>query len=172
MSTTQKSSDMTYEVFYSEYHNRILKYLTAKCGRQADAEDLTSQVFLYCYQNFSSYDPEKSSIASWVYMIANSRFKNYCRDRRFFADIDEVAEFLPDDRNVVDAAVMLDEMREGIARALLRLPERQRMIVVLRYFRNMNAVEIGSKLGMSPVNVRVQLSRALNRLQAELEELR
>ena len=172
VNAVQENTEMTYETFYSEYHGKILKYLTAKCGRREDAEDLTSQVFLYCYQNFSRYDPAKSSIASWVYMIANSRFKNYCRDRRSFADIDEVGQFLPDEKNLVDAAIMLDEMRDSVARALLRLPERQRMIVVLRYFRNMSAAEIGSRLGMSPVNVRVQLSRALDRLEAELEELR
>ena len=172
MSTIPKNAEMTYDAFYSAYHSKILKYLTAKCGRPADAEDLTSQVFLYCYQNFSGYDPSKSSLSSWVYMIANSRFKNYCRDRRVFADIDEVGQFLPDEGNPIDAAIMLDDMRNSIARALLKLPERQRMIVVLRYFRNMNAVEIGNKIGMSPVNVRVQLSRALNRMEAELEDLR
>lgn len=172
MSAVQKNAEMTYEDFYAEYHGKILRYLTAKCGRRVDAEDLTSQVFLYCYQNFSRYDPAKSSAASWVYMIANSRFKNYCRDRRVFADIDEVGQFIPDDGNDIDAAIMLDELRDSIACALLRLPERQRMIVVLRYFRNMSAAEIGGMLGMEPGNVRVQLSRALDRLETELEDMR
>ena len=165
-------TDMTYEAFYSAYYGKILKYLTAKCGRQADAEDLTSQVFLYCYQHFSSFDPAKSSIASWVYMIARSRFKNYCRDRRVFADIDEMGEFLPDEGNDLDSAMMLDDLRNSIADALLKLPERQRIIVVLRYFKGMGAPEIGRMLDMSPVNVRVQLSRALDKLEVELEELR
>ena len=172
MKLIRNDSELTYEEFYAAYHSRILKYLTGKCARPQDAEDLTSQVFLYCYQNFSSYCSSKASIASGVYMIANSRFKNYCRDRKVFSDIDELAEVLPDEQNAVDTALMLDEMREQIALGLLKLPERQRIIVVLSYFKNMSAVEIGKKLDMSPVNVRVNLSRALKKLQAELDDLR
>ncbi|MGN1367603.1 MAG: RNA polymerase sigma factor [Aristaeellaceae bacterium] len=172
MRLIRNDSEMTYEAFYSAYYSRILKYLTGKCARPQDAEDLTSQVFLYCYQNFSSYCSSKASMASWVYMIANSRFKNYCRDRKVFSDIDEIAEFLPDEQNSVDSALMLDEMRDQIALALLKLSERQRIIVVLSYFKNMSAAEIGRQLDMSPGNVRVQLSRALKKLEEELEELR
>lgn len=161
---------LTYEEFYAEYYERILKYLVKKCARIEDAEDLASQVFLYCYQNFDNYDPEKASMASWVYMVANSRFKNYCRDRKLYVDIDEIGEFLPDESSPVDAGMMLDEIRDGIASALLKLPEKQRMIVVLRYFKGMSAVEIGKKLGMPPNNVRTQCSRALDKLEEELRE--
>lgn len=168
----QNDSELTYEAFYSTYYDRILKYLKRKCARPQDAEDLTSQVFLYCYQNFSKYCASKASMASWVYMIANSRFKNYCRDRKVFSDIDGMAEFLTDEQSDVDSALMLDELREQIALGLLKLSERQRTIVVLSYFKNMSAAEIGSMLDMSPGNVRVQLSRALKKLEAELQDLR
>lgn len=160
---------LTYEEFYNMYYFRVLRYLSAKCVQTKDAEDLASQVFLYCYQNFSNYDPTKASIASWVYMIANSRFKNYCRDRRSYVDVDAISEFISDESNPIDAALMLDDMRDAIADALLKLSEKQRMIVVMRYFKDMSATEIGRKLGMTPINVRVQLSRALDKLEIELK---
>lgn len=172
MRILQMNKAVTYEEFYETYYRSVLKYLTGKCANSADAEDLTSQVFLYCYQNFSKYDPAKASMTSWVYMIANSRFKNYCRDRRVYADIDEIGQFIPDEANSLEAAIELDEMREEIARALLRLSDVQRMIVVLRYFKNMSAVEIGEMLDMKPGTVRVQLSRALDKMESDLEDFR
>lgn len=167
-----KPGKMTYEDFYSAYYGSVLRYLSGKCAQKETAEDLASQVFLYCYQNYDRYDPEKASMASWVYMVANSRLKNYWRDRKAYVDLEEVKDFIPDERDTLDSAILLDELRDDMADALEKLPERQRIIVVLRYFKDMSAVDIGKMLNMSPVNVRVQLSRALDKLEKELTEYR
>ena len=172
MRILQMNEAMTYDEFYKTYYHSVLKYLRGKCANYADAEDLTSQVFIYCYQNFSKYDPQKASITSWVYMIANSRFKNYCRDRKVYADIDEIGQFIPDENNSLEAAIELDEMREEIARALLKLSDVQRMVVVLSYFKNMSAAEIGEMLDMKPGAVRTCLSRALDKMESDLEDFR
>lgn len=170
--SNEMTSLMSFEEFYSTYYSRVLRYLSGKCAQREAAEDLTSQVFLYCYQNYERYDPKKASMASWVYMVANSRLKNYWRDRKSYVDIEEVQDFIPDDGDSLDAAILLDELRDDIADALEKLPERQRIIVVLRYFKGMSALEIGDMLGMSPVNVRVQLSRALDKMETTLDAYR
>jgi len=163
---------LTYEEFYAEYYERVLKYLARKCARFVDAEELTSQAFLYCYEKYDSYDPTKCSMGSWVYMIANSRFKNYCRDRKVYVDIDVVGDFIPDDSDPVETGVMLDDLRDDIARALLKLSDLDRMIVVMSYFKNMTAVEIGEILDMKPGTVRQRLARALDKMEQELEDWR
>ena len=46
-------------------------------------------VFTACYKNYSNYDPQKASLGTWVYTVANNRLKNYYRDRKELAQLDE-----------------------------------------------------------------------------------
>ncbi len=161
---------MTFELFYQAYYLELLRRLRS-CGLSAsDAEDLTSQVFLYCYEHWSQYDPQKASQRSWLYLIAGSRLKNFWRDRRVNVDLDELAEYLPDGDSTVEQAQMLDEWRDALAAALEQLAPRSRQIVILRYFKGLNANEIALRLGMTPGAVRTQLSRSLDKLQTLLAD--
>ena len=67
------------------------------------------------------------------------------------------------------AAEEIKEMRDVLADGLLTLPEKKRQIVILKYFKNKKANEIAQIMGMTPVNVRVQLSRALEKLKQYFE---
>jgi RNA polymerase sigma-70 factor (sigma-E family) len=58
-----------------------------------------------------------------------------------------------------------DEMWDAIA----RLPERQRAVVVLRYWADLPHAEIAALLGCPPATVRTALHRALARLREEIE---
>ena len=61
------------------------------------------------------------------------------------------------------------DMRNILADGLMTLPEKKKQIVILKYFKNKKATEIAEILGISPVNVRVQLSRALEKLKLYFE---
>ena len=78
-------------------------------------------------------------------------------------------EFAASDETPMEQAAELDCERELLARALERLPQRQREIVVQKYFFEKSAAEIGKELGMTQVNVRVQLYRALQQMKAFMQ---
>ena len=71
-----------YETFYRENYTRVLNYVYKKISHKEDAEDLTSEVFLYCYRHYDDYDPSKGKRSTWLYLITNSRIKNYYRDHQ------------------------------------------------------------------------------------------
>lgn len=56
-----------------------------------DAEDLTEEAFVYCYRRYADYDPGKSALSTWLYLVVNSRIKNYYRDRKEAVDLEELA---------------------------------------------------------------------------------
>jgi RNA polymerase sigma-B factor len=60
--------------------------------------------------------------------------------------------------------------RDQVARALAHLPERERVIVVLRYFRELSQQEVGDRLGISQMHVSRLQHRALARLRHYLEK--
>lgn len=166
-----KKNEVSFESIYSKYYSSVLFYFIKRIRNQSDAEDLTSEVFLYCFNNYDTYDSSKSSFATWLYLVAKSRFYNYCRDKKQTEDIDDYANIIEDTSNLVEKAVYLSELRMQLNVALNELTERQKKIVVMKYFEGMCAEEIANILNTNANNVRVQLSKALKRLQTIIENL-
>ena len=160
-----KKEKPTFEEFYENNFQRIVQYIRGKLDNLQDAEDLASEVFLYCYNHYDDYDPAKSSLNTWLYMIVNSRIKNHYRDKKTYVDLESLVGVLPDETIDMDASIYLQQLQDSLKRAIDKLPERQRIIVTMRYFEEQSSADIAAELGITPVNVRVQLSRALDMLE-------
>ena len=133
---------------------------------------MCSEAFFYCFDHYDSYDPEKSSVSTWLYLVINSRLKNYYRDKKHHVDIDELQNILPDDSDSMEQAVYLQQLRDLLARAIESLPETQQKIVIMSYYQQKTSAQIAEELGMTPGNVRVQLSRALDKLEKQCQFLK
>ena len=94
---SQSKQEIAFELFYRQYLQQVRRYLSGKMGNVQDVEDLTSEIFEYCYRQFRTFDPQKASIRTWLYVIVNSRYKNYLRSRRCYEDIEDYMEFTASD---------------------------------------------------------------------------
>ena len=158
-----------FSVFYDKYYLRVVRYLYGRTENHHDAEDLASQVFMYCYQNWDRYDSQKASQQSWLYMIVRSRWKNYCRDKRQYSDsIDDYLGLLSEENDFTEEAAKLDAYRRLLYEAIQMLTEQQRKVVVLRYLNELSDKEIAERLSITKTNVRVIAHRALKRLESIL----
>ena len=162
----------TFESVYEDNYRAIVRYLYKHTGNLHDAEDLAAETFLYCYQNYDNYDPEKSSISTWLYLVASSRLKNHYRDRKEHVDLSELEERLFTEEIDMERAAWLEELRRLLAEKLQRLPERQQKVVVMRFFQQKDFDEIAVAIDTTPGNVRVILSRALDKLEKDFAEIK
>lgn len=162
---------MTFDKFYTMYYQQVVGYLNRKIQNYSDAEDLASEIFEYCYKQFTTYDPAKASIQTWLYVIVNSRYKNYLRDHRFSEDIDDYADIAVSDALPMEQAVEIQEERQMLAKVLEQLTERERKVIIYKYFMDMTAAQIADKLDLSEGNVRQILFRTLAKMQKLLNNL-
>ena len=162
---------MSFETLYTMYRGSVLRFLVRRCGAYHDAEDLTQQIFEYILRVYDSYDPSKASLKSWIFMITLSRWKNYCRDRKVFCDVDSIID-LTNDEDDLGKAIWLDELRKNLNIGIRQLSQVQQKIVIMRYFENMNNRQIAQMLGLTEINVRVSLSRALDKLNKKLSDIK
>ena len=158
---------MPFEEFYEKYSAEVLYYLQKKTGNREISEDLHSEIFLYCYEHYSSYDSKKSAQSTWLYLITNSRLKNYYRSRRETVEWSELEEFLFDEKIDLDHSVYLEEIRSALAIAIRKLSDVQQKVILMRFFKNREFEEIARELGTSPGNIRVIQTRALAKLREE-----
>lgn len=161
-----------FESVYEDYYQAVLRYLLKHTGNMQDAEDLAAETFLYCYQNYNSYDPAKSSVPTWLYLVAGSRLKNHYRDKKEHVEISELEERLFVEESDMERAAWLEELRRMLAEQMQILPERQQKAIVMRYFQEKDFDEIASALDTTPGNVRVMLSRALDKLEIALSSMK
>lgn len=161
-----------FEQVYDQHYFSVLRYVSRHISNRQDAEDLTGDAFLYCYSHYDDYDPAKSSLSTWLYLIVNSRLKNFYRDRKETADISDLEPFLAAEEDDMGKAVYLQQLRTQLAAAIRQLPERQQQVVILRYFREKSYAEIAESVGITEGNARVMANRALARLEQLCEDLK
>lgn len=167
----QAGKEKEFENVYNQYFLKIYHYIRRHTLNDQDAEDLASDVFLSVYRHFDSFDPTKAKMSTWIFVIAKNRLKNYYRANQSKDEVDgeEVIAWLSDEHDW-DEALRLEEQRHAITRLLESLPEIDQQIVILSYFHDKTSQEVAQELGISAINVRVRLSRALKKMKKTASE--
>lgn len=153
------------ERIYRDYHGKVLSYLCAKLNSPQDAEDLAADVFVKVCEKLDAFDESKASLSTWIYTVARNTLTDFYRTRRTFEQIPETQE----DGSSVEAAVCSAETLEALADALEALEERERDIIILRFYSGKTLREIAAQLGISYAYVKVLQGRALEKLKKMLE---
>ena len=156
------------------HNNRsaLFGYIHRHVANREDAEDLLQDIFLSCCRHKDDFDPTRCSETAWLYVIAKNRLKQYYRDQKPASSLEELTEKgqeLPDWSSKETAEVM--ECRDLVARLLLTLDERSRTVLILRFFQELDAQQIAQRLGLTPINVRVIQSRAMDKLRQAMEQM-
>lgn len=160
-----------FDAVYRKYYYPILAFLQTHVNETEDAQDLASAVFLSAYRNWEKYDPELASISTWLYCAARNQLKNYYRNRKPVISLELLMDRGEGDSLLEDARFQcVTEWREVLKHALASLPERNRQVVVLRYYAGKSNQEIAEILQITQENARVILTRSLKKLQNTLNE--
>ncbi len=160
-----------FEVLYRRYLDRVYAYAFYALGDHHDAEDATERTFLAAMRGIRGYRDTGAGFRAWLFRIAHNTVANAYRIRRR-----RRLEPLPEgwDRPApnADPAGLVARAEEGrrVLRAVRRLPEDRRQVVLLRFVDGLSAAEIGVVLDRSPGAVRVLLHRSLRQLAAHLDE--
>ena len=154
----------------AEYSPALMKYLMHHVSSKEDAEDILQEVFLSCHRHASEFDPERCNELAWLYIIAKRKLVSYYRAKKDTVSLDAMEPDLTPGKDDVSKAVNVMVCRHALAQALAKLDGRSREVIILRYLKGMSSEEVGQRLNISPVNVRVIQKRSLDKLNKILEE--
>ena len=154
-----------FAILYRRYLDRVYGYCFYLLGDHHDAEDATERTFLAALGAIGRFRHEGSTFRAWLFRIAHNQLANALRGRRRRATtpLDTLPE-PPADDDPADAVHRADEARR-VRRALDKLSEDRRQVLVLRFVNGLTAWEIGEVLGRSAGAVRVLQHRALRDLE-------
>lgn len=158
-------TDKRSEEIYRDYYGKVYGYIVSKINNSHTAEDLTSDVFLKVYEKLGSFDETKASVSTWIYTITRNTLTDYYRTRKV---MDEIPETTPLGFSVEDE-VCNREMLDKLAAALETLDERERDIIVLRYYSGKTLKDIAEKMGISYAYVKILQNKAMDSLKKILD---
>jgi RNA polymerase sigma-70 factor (ECF subfamily) len=167
----ERSADRAFiEELFARHHAEIYAFIL-RMMRDADlAADLAQDTFIRAYRAIDSLE-DRGKARAWLYQIAHRIALDEIRHRR-------IVHFLPltlESHGAAPSAEHLAmEMRLSgpLARALARIPERQRNALLMAEVGDLTGLELAEALGVSHVAARALLTRARESLRAALADER
>jgi len=160
-----------FEDIYVEFRDRVSRYVHARVGNFHDAQDVVSGVFLKIETALGRYDSGKASLSSWIYAITRNAVRDYFRRIHPCEDIGEMPG-LQDEGESPEEAAQRHEMLGALNDALGTLSDRERDVIVMRYYLGMSPGEVAQRMGISYSNEGFIQSTALKKLRGILSETR
>ena len=164
-----------YKRLMKKYHNAIAHLIMRMVGNQGDVEDLTQEAFIKAFNSLASFNDE-FAFSTWLYKIATNNCIDYLRKRKmktFSIDrpvgYDDAQQYeIPDDSHVPDSAILQHQQSTAIQNAIDSLPEKYRLVIVMRHQEERSYEEIASELELPLGTVKAHIFRAREMLYKQL----
>lgn len=157
---------------FLRYAPRLLSIGAGVLGDPSEAEDVLQEVFLEAFRRSRSFDPNRGSVASWLFVRMRSRCldrKKSASHRRLVLDGSMPAPARHSTRSdaELDLGVRALDHRH-LAMALSDLGAHHSEVLLLGYFDDLSCSEIGARLGVPVGTVKSRVRRALELLRERL----
>lgn len=165
------TDDRAFEILYDFYFTKIYFFVFKRTGQKEVAEDIVSATFIKVFTGLKTFEPKhENSFAAWVYKIANNKITDYYRHqgRHPLVSIENIVEPVDENQNPQEDYVR-NLNKTIVAKILLSLSESDQNILQLKFFADLDNMEIAEILGVKANNVGVCLFRALKRFQKKYQ---
>jgi RNA polymerase sigma-70 factor (ECF subfamily) len=162
-----KTNDDAFTALYDFYLPKIYSFIFKRIGQKEITEDIVSATFIKVFTGLKSFKSNhNNSFCAWVYRIANNNLIDYYRKhgRQIVIDISRIKE-PADESQDLQADFEFQANRVAVAKTMARLPEKDRKIIQLKFFAELDNGEIAKVMGLTPNNIGVLAYRAIKKFQ-------
>lgn len=186
MQRFQEGDDSAFEVLVHKYQGLVLSLARRYLGsRYAGVDDVAQQVFVRIYRGKHTYEP-RALVKTWIYSIAVNACLNEIRSLRaeknrrqgtftaVFGDVtdDERGPDLRDGRALAPSSALEEgEVALRVRAAVDRLPQQQRLALVLTRFHHCSYEDVAASMKTTVPAVKSLLTRARENLKRDLNDL-
>jgi RNA polymerase sigma-70 factor (ECF subfamily) len=160
----QQGEPEAFEQLYEAHFDKIYRYIMLRLKNQAEAEDLTQQVFLKALESLGNYNWRGVPFSSWLFRIAHNQVVDYVRrgSKMKMLALDESGTL--SESNPVMMAEKNLKLRQ-VAMACEKLSEGQREVISMRFAGGLTVAETAKAMDKSEGAVKVLQHAALVKLR-------
>ena len=176
MSLVSRGDTAALEELIGRHQTLVIGTVARMLGSNSDVEDIAQQVFVRVWKSAGRYVP-RAKFTTWLLKITRNLVFNELRRSKRHAHVPiqseqnaEEIQLKDESTQAPDASLLEHELQQAIEKAIVDLPESQRMAVVLRRYQELSYEEIAEVLKLSVPAVKSLLFRARTELRARLSD--
>ncbi|KAF1678918.1 RNA polymerase sigma factor SigW [Bacillus mexicanus] len=161
------------------YKDKIYQLCYRMLGNVHEAEDIAQEAFIRAYVNIDSFDINRK-FSTWLYRIATNLTIDRIRKKKpdYYLDakvagtegLTMYSQIAADGVLPEDEVVSL-ELSNTIQQKILKLPDKYRTVIVLKYIDELSLIEIGEILNIPVGTVKTRIHRGREALRKQLRDL-
>ncbi len=160
---------MAFNQLVRKYQQKVYWHIRKMVVDHEDADDLTQEVFLKVWKGLENFRQD-AQLYTWIYRIATNECLTFLtsKRRKFFLPINDIAAELAEK---LDSSTDIsgDEIELKLQKALLRLPDKQRLVFNMKYFDDLKYEEMSEILGTSVGALKASYHHAVKKIEEFLK---
>jgi len=166
----EESRSYGFNLLVRKYQKRLYFHIRKMVIVHDDADDVLQQTFIKAWKSITLFRGE-SQLYTWLYRIASNACIDFlkAKQKRNHIDIDQVAESY---LNALEEDPLFtgDDMEKEFQKALLQLPDKQRLVFNLKYFDELKYEEISQITGTSVGGLKASYHHAVEKIKAFIKQ--
>lgn len=154
-----------FNLLVRKYQQKVYWLIRKMVIDHDDADDLTQETFIKVWQALPNFRGD-AQVYTWIYRIATNECLNFLakKRRRFFLPIGDIENELADklDEN---PGLTGDEIQLKLQKAILTLPDKQRLVFNLKYFDEMKYDDMAEVTGTSVGALKASYHLAVKKIE-------
>ena len=158
---------------YDRYAPMLLGLARKVVKDRQDAEEVVQEAFVHLWTRARTYDPARSSVATWLVLVTRSRAIDRVRSRGV---VERTHATVRDEDGARHASaegaarVLHGERRHRVRAELERIPEEQRQVLELAFYQGLTQREIAERTGIPLGTVKTRTLLAMKKLRTALRD--
>ena len=153
-----------------KYQEKVYWVIRRMVLDHESSDDIAQETFVKVWSNLDKFKGD-SKLYTWIYRIATNEALTHLRKkkRRFFLPIGDVENELV---SVLETDIYYsgDEIQLKLQKALLKLPEKQRLVFNMKYFEEMKFKDIAEVMEVSVGSLKAQYHHAVKKIEKFIKE--
>lgn len=156
-----------YENLIRKYNSRLFRIAMSIINDDMEAEDIMQTAYINAYLQLASFG-KRSSFGTWLTRILINESLLHKKRKQRFTDILAQKQAVEYHHETPLNHLMNKELKDILENAILTLPEKYRLVFVMREIEEMSTSETMEVLNIGESNVKIRLNRAKEMLRNEL----
>jgi len=166
----QAGLNQAFGLLMDQYRERVYFHVRRILIDHDDTDDVVQNTFIKVWQGLETFRAE-SGFFTWIYRIATNEALNFLKKkrRRYFLPLADVEAQLV--QKLDDNYFSGNEIQKELQKAILKLPEKQRIVFNMKYFEEMKYNDISKILGTSEGALKASYHHAVKKIENHMKEL-
>jgi len=159
-----------FNLLVKKYQQRIYAHIRRMVIDHDDANDLVQNTFIKIWSHLDGFR-EDSKLFTWMYRVATNETLGFLKQKkkRFFLPIGN-AEAVLQAKLIQEPGINANRLELKLQKAILALPEKQRLVFHMRYYDNMKYEEMSQVLETSVGALKASYHHAVQKVEKYLKE--